>query len=177
MIKFILFSFLWSFFSYGVQTVFINKSAGFDTALQLMRIKTESDYPGKTVSDSVNLQPAPPFPERLYIHLPDSESDTLAIAILAAVEMPVCTTSASMTIRIQFGTYLVDDDTVVTNDPVDEKFFNPVITISGGTFQVEVLEKTTGAYDNPSGSFPVSLCEFSVPGAGSSLTKIQDFIR
>jgi hypothetical protein len=172
--KLILFLALFCVSGFARIDVALIKEAGNVTVLEAIDAKSAAAYPGKHLGSSAHFGAAS---NKLAVHLEDGESPTLAEAILAAIEKPTVS-AASLTITSNFGTYIVADDTVITADPTEVKFVKIVLSLDGGNdFQIEALEKTTGAYGTPTGSSPIDLKEFSVQAAGSTLTEVQNFIK
>lgn len=117
---------------------------------------------------------------QLAMHLDGAADDTDAVAALAAIQLPVCTSSL-LDITVDVGTLIVTDVTSITADSSDEKFakVSVVVDDTTGDPEIYVFEKTTGAYGAlPGGkTLAVDLKEYSVPAAGSALTEINDWIK
>lgn len=117
---------------------------------------------------------------QLAMHLDPAASDTDAVAALAAIQLPTCTSSL-LDITVNVGTLIVADLTSIVADPSDEKFVKVSIAVDDttGDPEVYVFEKTTGAYgDLPAGkTLCVDLKEYSVAAAGSALVEINDWIK
>jgi hypothetical protein len=114
------------------------------------------------------------------VHIDDGEDDAAAIQLLADVAAPTCVPTG-LTIRTNYGTLLVDDDTVVAAHATLEKFFLVEIVIdeASGDLETYVFEKTSESeYEAlPAGKKGDGcLKEYSLPALGAVLTEIETFI-
>jgi len=146
--------------------VSIVKDVGFSTALNVIDARAAFEYPTEADGSSANFRVTGPegeITEELAIHLIDGADTAPALAILNAVELPICT-AAVLTVTVNLGTYLVNDVTTV----VDElnKFVLVCIAIDDTTGVIEVLlfEKSG------------LLAEYGVAPAGKTLVvKLKEY--
>lgn len=113
--------------------VSIQKDVGLDTALAVIDARADFEYPG--VADGSSSR----FGENeneVAIHLLDGADETAALAILNAVELPVCV-AAVLTVTVDIGTILVADQTTVVDEV--NKFVLVCVAIDDTTGVIEVL--------------------------------------
>ncbi len=113
--------------------VSVVKNVGIDTALHILDARALFEYPGVADGSSSRFGESE---DEVAIHLINGGDETAALAILNAVELPTCV-AAVLTVTVNIGTYLVDDETTV----VDEinKFVLVCIAIDDVTGVIEVL--------------------------------------
>ena len=159
-----------------MQNIVLVKSAGKDSALNILDKVGAVKYPGKYHGSSSGFGASS---NQLAMHIDDGETNTNADTALAAIEIPTCAHS-SLDITVNVGTYVVTDVTSIVADGSDTKFVKVTVAVDDTTGDPEVVvyEKTTGAYGNvPAGkTHATDLKEYSVPASGSTLTEINDWI-
>jgi len=154
--------------------VSVVKDVGLDTALHVIDVRALFEYPVDADGSSSRFGIGE---NEVAIHLIGSPSDVEGLAILAAVELPVCT-AAVLTVTVDIGTYLVNDQTTVTDEI--NKFVLVCIAIDDVTGVIEVLlfEKSGLLAEYgvaPAGkTLVVKLKEYEVVAA--ALVEIGDFI-
>lgn len=116
----------------------------------------------------------------IEVYLEDGESQTEASNMITAVGEPTCTHN-NLTITVNFGTYVVNDQDTIVADPTNKKWVLVKLGIDDttGDFEIFFCEKTTGEYgDLPAGKTYVhDLKEYYVEANGTELVEFIDFIE
>jgi len=150
------------------------KNIGSNTGVQVIDERSRFEYPVEHLGASAGVNGG----DEIRIHLSGSPNTAAAVAILAAVERPICA-AAVLTVTVNVGTYLVNDTTAIT-DGLD-KFALATLALDNitGALEVLVFEKSgpLAEYgETPAGkTFVAKLKEYQIVAA--ALVEIRDFIR
>jgi len=156
-------------------SVSVVKDVGFHTALQVIHSRAAFEYAADFNGASSHVGANG---DEIQIHLLDGASDTPALDILNAVELPTCT-AAVLTVTANIGTYLVNDDTTVIDEV--NKFVLVCVALDDTTGVIEILLFEKSGILAEYGVAPVGktlivkLKEYEV--VAGALVEIGDFIN